>query len=115
MDQIAGERRISRRYNLHFPLHYRVSEKGAMVRFGTGITSDLSASGLSFRCRKTLPVGAHVEILVDWPAKYGDGYPVGLQITGFVMRSDGTRTAVRLTSRKFRVETAVAQPLRASA
>ncbi len=115
MDQLAGERRISRRYNLHFPLHYRVSEKGAMVRFGTGMTCDMSASGLSFRCRKALPVGAHIEIMVDWPARYSDTYPVGLQITGFVMRSDGTRTAVRLTSRKFRVELAAAQPLRASA
>jgi hypothetical protein len=115
MDRIAGERRATRRYDLHFPLHYRVSQKGALVRFGTGMTYELSATGLSFRCRKPLPVGAHIEIMVDWPAKYGDIYPIALQITGFILRSDGSRTAVRLTSRKFRVDAASAEPVRASA
>ena len=115
MERMSSERRVSRRYNLHFPLHYRVSQKGALVRFGTGMTCDMSASGLSFRCRKPLPVGAHIEIMIDWPAKYGDVYPIGLQVTGFIMRSDGGRTAVRLTSRKFRVDMAPAQPVRVSA
>jgi hypothetical protein len=115
MDRIAGERRAANRYDLHFPLHYRVSQKGALVRFGTGMTCELSATGLSFRCRKPLPVGAHIEIMVDWPAKYGDIYPIALQITGFILRSDGSRTAVRLTSRKFRVDAVHAEPVRASA
>jgi hypothetical protein len=115
MDRIAGERRATRRYDLHFPVHYRVSQKGALVRFGTGMTCELSANGLSFRCRKPLPVGAHIEIMVDWPAKYGDIYPIALQITGFILRSDGARTAVRLTSRKFRVDSAKTEPVGATA
>ncbi len=115
MDRIGGDRRTSRRYDLHFALHYRVAQKGALVRFGTGTTCEMSAAGLSFRCRKPLPVGAHIEIMIDWPAKYSDLYPIGLQVTGFVMRSDGGRTAVRLTSRKFRVDSASPQAVRATA
>jgi hypothetical protein len=109
VDRNSGDRRVNRRYDLHFPLHYRVSQKGSLLRFGTGMTCDMSAAGLSFRCRKPLPVGAHIEIMVDWPARYGDVYPISLQVTGFIVRSDSGRTAVRISSRKFRVEAAAAE------
>jgi hypothetical protein len=74
---------------------------------GTGMTFELSAFGLSFRCRKPLPVGAHIEMVVEWPAKYQDEHPVDLQLTGFVIRSDSGRTAMNITSRRFRVHAAV--------
>ncbi len=111
MHEISGERRTARRYSLHLPLHYRVSQKSALVRAGSGMTCEISASGLSFKCRKPLPVGAHIEILVDWPAKYADIFPISLQVTGFVLRSESSRTAVRLTSRKFRVAAIEAEPM----
>ncbi len=112
---MRSERRESRRYDLHFPVHYRVSQKGALVRFGTGMTCEIGGSGLSFRCRKPLPVGAHVELTIDWPAKHDEVYPISLQVTGFILRSDPNRTAVRVTSRKFRVESAPMEDIRASA
>ena len=59
-----------------------VFRKGRGSCTGSGFTQELSIQGLSFRCRKPLPVGAHVELLVDWPAKYGDVYPIELQVTG---------------------------------
>jgi c-di-GMP-binding flagellar brake protein YcgR len=97
------ERRETRRYDLHLPIHYRVSQKGTITRWGTGTTREISTSGLSFRTRKPLPVGSHVEMIVDWPAKYSEEQPMDLQLTGFVVRSDGSRTAVRVTSRRFRI------------
>ena len=103
MLKVAHERRGDRRYDLRLSLHYRVSLKGEPVRSGSGTTCDLSAAGLSFRCRKPLPVGAHVEILVDWPAKHNDADSMALLVTGFIVRSDGSRTAVRLTSHRFRM------------
>jgi hypothetical protein len=115
MDRINGDRRASRRYGLHFPLHYQVAQKGSLARFGSATTCDMSAAGLSFRSRKPLPVGAHIEMMVDWPARCGEIYPIGLQVTGFVMRSDTARTAVRVTSRKFRVESTPAESIRVSA
>jgi hypothetical protein len=53
--------------------------------------------------------------MVQWPARYGDLYPIDLQITGFVVRSDAGRTAVRMTSHKFRVAEDPAEPIRATA
>jgi hypothetical protein len=79
------------------------------------MTCEIGGAGLSFRCRKTLPVGAHVELAIDWPAKHDEIYPILLQATGFVLRSDAGRTAVRVTSRKFRVEPLPLEDFRATA
>jgi len=109
-----NDRRINRRYDIRLPLHYRVSQKGLPARSGTGMTCDLSTGGIGFRCRKPLPLGAHIEMTVAWPAKYAETYPIDLIVTGFVVRSDAGRTAVRMTSRKFRTDSLEA-PYRASA
>ena len=109
------ERRTGRRYDLRLPIHYRISQKGGVPRSGTGMTCDISTGGLSFRCRRPLNPGAHIEIVVNWPAKFGDLYPIDLQITGFVVRSDGNRTAVRLTSHRFRVDSIAEVPIQVSA
>jgi len=103
MSKIAENRRGNGRYDLRLPLHYRVSIKGETARAGSGTTCDISASGLSFRCRKPLPVGAHIEILIEWPAKYRDIDPMSLLVTGFIVRCDSGRVAVRMTSRKFKI------------
>jgi hypothetical protein len=115
MDITTTDRRRNRRYELRLPLHYQVAEKGAMPRSGSGNTCDLSSNGLSFRCRRPLPVGAHIEIGVEWPSKYGDLYPIELQVTGFIVRSVGGKIGVRVTSRKFRVDAMLEQPYRATA
>lgn len=114
MPTIGQERRASRRYELHLPVHFRVSQKGVVARWGSGLTRDISTSGLSFRTRKPLPVGSHIELVVDWPAKYADTHVIDLQLTGFVIRSDSGRTAVRITSHRFRIDSQT-QPYRATA
>lgn len=114
METTAGERRINRRFHLRLPVHYRLSLKGEPSRSGSGLTCDISTSGVGFRCRRPLPVGAHIELVVSWPAKHSDIYPIDLQITGFVVRSDTGRVAVRMTSHRFRVNEP-AEQIRASA
>jgi hypothetical protein len=116
MDTIAGERRLNRRFHLRLPVHYRLSLKGEPSRAGSGLTCDISTTGINFRSRRPLPVGAHIEVVVTWPAHYDDIYPIDLQITGFVVRSDNGRTAVRITSHKFRIGSAPAEePVQATA
>jgi len=115
MPKIAHDRRTNGRYELRLPVHYRVSLKGEPARTGSGTTCEISASGLSFRCRKALPVGAHIEVLIDWPAKYRDTDPMALQATGFIVRCDGSRVAVRMTSHRFKPSLSHLQPARASA
>lgn len=62
----------------------------------------MSSTGLSFRCRRPLPVGGHIELSIEWPARAEADKPMELFITGIIIRSDGGRTAVRLTSKRFR-------------
>ena len=100
----AFERRKSRRYLLRLPINYRVSERGGLPYSGSGTTCDMSTAGLSFRCRRALPLGSHIELLVAWPSRHEDVYPIELQITGFIVRAEGGKTGVRVTSHKFRVE-----------
>jgi hypothetical protein len=50
-------------------------------------------------------------MIIDWPAKYADSYDIDLQSTGFIVRCDGTKAAVRMTARHFRIESAKVTPI----
>lgn len=77
-----NDRRSHRRYDIHLPVQYRVSQHSTMPIVGTATTCDLSTGGLSFRCRRILPVGSHIELSVEWPALCGDSQAMDLQVTG---------------------------------
>ncbi|HTP36186.1 MAG TPA: PilZ domain-containing protein [Candidatus Acidoferrales bacterium] len=111
MVKAPQDRRYNQRFPIHLPIHFRVSQKGVASRWNTGTTCDISSGGLSFRCRRPLPVGAHIEMLIDWPARTDDPDTVSLQSTGFIVRSDGIRTAVRMTARQFRADAAQSQAI----
>ncbi len=115
MKHTTIERRKNPRFGLRLPLRYRISRKGAAAYTGSGLTLNMSAAGIAFRCRKEIPVGTHVEILVDWPTKHGDTHPLELQATGFVMRSGDGRTVVRMTAHRLRISEAAAEVVRATA
>jgi len=97
-----SENRRHLRYTLALPLHYRVALKGSPPHVGASVTVDISTSGVSFRCRRPLPVGAHVEMEIDWPARYAEVYPIHLQLTGFVVRCEGGIAAASISSLRFR-------------
>jgi hypothetical protein len=109
------DRRASRRYRLHLPVQYRVSERGASAYSGSGMTCDMSTTGLSFRCRRSLPVGAHIEIVISWPSRYGDNNPVDLQLTGFIVRCDHGKFGIRVNSHRFVVDSTPAVQIAATA
>lgn len=103
MEPEERDRRLNRRFNLQLPMTYRVSQKGSVLRAGAAVTSDISVNGIRFRCRKPIPVGAHAELNVEWPAKQGGEVPVTLAATGFVVRCEDGEAVVRLASRRFRI------------
>jgi hypothetical protein len=80
-----------------------------------GTTRDLSSSGISFRCRRTLPEGCHVELTIEWPARHEDTESMELVVTGQIIRSDGGRIAVRMSSRRFRTGSLQSERYRATA
>jgi c-di-GMP-binding flagellar brake protein YcgR len=97
-------RRKSERFPIHLGLRYRVSQKGFESRWYTGTTRDISKDGLCIRTRRALPAGSHIELHVDWPARYQSVYPVDLHVTGLVIQSRGGKSAVRICSHRFVVE-----------
>jgi hypothetical protein len=101
MPSTSQNRRSSQRYDLRLPIHFRVSQRGAATRWGSGTTGDFSSTGVRFRCRRSLPLGAHIEMIVDWPASQEGLRPVHLHATGFIVRANGSQTAVRLTCCRF--------------
>ena len=106
------ERRGKQRFVLTLTVHFRVSVKGFKSRWGTGTVYDMSSGGLSFRSRRQLPMGGHLELIIDWPATHSRRqFPIHLHATGFVVRHSGTKTAVRITSHRFRIETEAAEPM----
>jgi hypothetical protein len=104
MESMIDNRRHVQRFNLRLNLRYRVSEKGTEHRWSTGTTKDLSREGLGIKPRRPLPVGSHIEIRIEWPARYESVHPVELHITGFVIRSENGRAAVRISSHRFLVQ-----------
>jgi hypothetical protein len=102
------ERRGKQRFKLALTVHFRLSRKGSMSRWGNGTIHDISSSGLSFRTRRPLPVGGHVELIIDWPASYDDRYPITLHATGFVVRRSGNKIAVQIPTPRFVIQTEAA-------
>jgi hypothetical protein len=112
---IAKDRRFNQRYGIRIQIHFRVSQRGATSRWGSGITGDFSSQGVRFRCRKLLPVGAHIEMVIDWPAKQEGLRPIHLHATGFIVRSTGNEAAVRMNSCRFQINDGTAQLMGATA
>ena len=108
------DRRYNQRYGVQMSIHFRVSQRGVASRWGSGTTGDFSSTGVRFRCRRPLPVGAHIEMVVDWPAMQEGTRPIHLHATGLIVRANGNEAAVRMTSYRFEIPSA-AQPMSATA
>ena len=114
MMEKTNDWRKAHRFNLQLPIHYRVSQRGETSRWASGITCDMSSTAVTFRCRKALPVGAHIEMAIEWPERQ-ETCPMELLATGFVVSSSATKAMVNMTAHRFRVELDPASPMGAIA
>jgi hypothetical protein len=71
-----------------------------------GTVLDLSSTGISFQSRQRLPENARIEIIIHWPSRPNTRPPVCLRASGDVVRSNGNRTAARMTSCRMGIEKA---------
>ena len=101
--ELVSERREKRRFALVHTIRFRLSAKRPTSRWAIGTIQDMSSNGISFRCRRPLPLGGHLELVVDWPAPLDDQRLVSLHASGFVVRSSRTKAAVRITSHRFHI------------
>jgi hypothetical protein len=99
---IGGDRRADRRYPILLDLRWKLIHRRRVVDVGTGITLDLSSGGVRFESGRLLPVGLNVELAISWPMLLRGVAPMQLVVHGRIVRSEGGRTAIRMTQHEFR-------------
>jgi hypothetical protein len=99
----SPERRANARFPLILELRYVVlGRRRAPVETGSGRIIELSSAGLSFTADRPLLTGQKLDVFIDWPVLLDGGVQLQLAMSGRVVRSDGTVTAMRIDRHEFR-------------
>ncbi|MGO9260814.1 MAG: PilZ domain-containing protein [Bryobacteraceae bacterium] len=98
----SAERRASTRYPLTLEVRYAVLDLFAPAQTGSGRTIDLSSSGLSFTADRPLRTGQKLDLSIDWPVLLDGGVQLQLTLSGVVVRTNGTATALQIHRHEFR-------------
>ena len=94
------ERRASVRFPLTLDVRYSVSRRSVS---GSGQLIDLSSSGLRFAAQGPLrPAGLRLDVAIDWPVLLDGRIQLQLIVTGLVVWSSGTESALRILRHDFR-------------
>jgi c-di-GMP-binding flagellar brake protein YcgR len=101
-EQIAGERRSDRRYDISLELRWKVLRRKKTLDSGLGHTVDLSSGGILFETGRKLPIGLKVQLSIAWPVLLHKSSPLQLTVAGKVVRSDNQRTAIQIIQHEFR-------------
>jgi hypothetical protein len=101
-EQIAGERRLDRRYPILLDLRWKLLHRKQVLDAGEGSTLDLSSGGLRFESGRALPEGFNVELAISWPALLHNITPMQLVVQGRIVRSEGGQIAIRMIQHEFR-------------
>ena len=99
---IAGDRRSDRRYDLRLDLRWKLIRRRRILEAGTGETIDFSSGGVLFETGRSMPVGLNVELSIAWPVLLHNVAQLQLIVTGRIVRSHGSRTAIQMTQHEFR-------------
>ena len=102
VEGIAGDRRGDRRYDLRLDLRWKLIRRRRILESGTGETVDFSSGGVLFQSERSLPTGLNVELAIAWPVLLHNTAQLQLVVTGRIVRSNGTRTAIQMTQHEFR-------------
>jgi hypothetical protein len=101
---ISGDRRSRRRFDLDLPLQYKVVGRYRLGRMGVGKTINMSATGIAFEAEEPLSPGVAIELSLAWPVLLNQTCPLKLVITGKVVRSGVTLTALRMDRYEFHTQ-----------
>jgi hypothetical protein len=104
------ERRAHARYSICAEVEYRITKRRQVVQTGTGLTVDLSSTGVLFEGRLPVPVGQRVELSIVWPARRIDSSRIEFHAEGLTVRTERNLTAVQITRYAFRPIAAAQAP-----
>lgn len=110
----AADRRRNNRFPVNEELKYRIMHKASRIS-GSGKTLNMGSGGLLFTTEEKLPLGRHVEIAMNWPARLGGTCPLKFVATGRVVRAETARAAVRIERYEFRTRGTTGELARAAA
>jgi PilZ domain len=96
------ERRASRRYEIPLKLRWKVLRRKRLLETGTGITVDLSSTGILIATDTKLPVDGAVELSIAWPILLDGTLPMQLTVTGRIARVTGRKVAIAIAQYEFR-------------
>ena len=95
-------RRASTRFPLAIEVSYALIGRREQRRTGSGQTIDLSSSGLRFTADRPLPAGQELEVAIDWPVLLDGSVRLQLVMSGVVVRTSGTTTALKAQRHEFK-------------
>jgi hypothetical protein len=67
------------------------------------VTTDISSGGILVRSADSLPIGARVELRMDWPARLDGWCPLRLVIAGKVLRTTTRGTVISVVRYEYRL------------
>jgi c-di-GMP-binding flagellar brake protein YcgR len=101
-ESINGDRRKDRRYGIQLDLRWKLIRRRRVLETGVGQTVDLSSGGILFVSGRTLPVGLNVELAITWPVLLRNEAPMQLIVSGRIVRTAASGTAVEMVQHEFR-------------
>jgi PilZ domain-containing protein len=95
------ERRRKARFPFVLNVHYRTVADSPKLT-GEGQTINVSRCGLLIASQHAVPVGAQVEVTIEWPVYLGGTIPLKLVTSGRVTRSDPSSFVMLFRRYEFR-------------
>ena len=96
------ERRANTRFPLAIEARYAFLGCQEQRKTGSGQTINLSSSGLSFTADRPLLTGQRLDVAIDWPVLLDGGVRLQLVMSGIVVRTSGTTTALKIQWHEFK-------------
>ena len=98
----SPERRAGTRFPLGIEVRYALVGCREQRKTGSGQTIDLSSSGLSFTADRPLLTRQKLKVAIDWPVLLDGGIRLQLVMSGVVVRTGGTTTALKVQRHEFK-------------
>jgi hypothetical protein len=98
------ERRTKRRFRLEQEVRYKMLFGQRIAETGTGMTANISSSGVWFSTASPLTAGMPIEISMNWPVLLNEICPMKLVIYGCVVRANERGAAVSIERYEFRTQ-----------
>jgi hypothetical protein len=77
---------------------------GKTLCSGRGWTIEMSSKAVLISADAPLPLGKHVKLSINWPAKLNDACRLKLVAFGTIMRTEGNNAVVSLRTHEFRTQ-----------